>query len=30
LVSTRSWAPGTYLVTLRQNQQQIVSKLMVK
>ena len=29
-VSTRSWAPGTYLVTLRQNQQQIVSKLMVK
>jgi hypothetical protein len=29
-VSTRSWAPGTYLVTLRQNQQQIFSKLMVK
>jgi len=29
-VSTRSWAPGTYFVTLRQNQQQIVSKLMVK
>jgi hypothetical protein len=29
-VSTRSWAPGTYFVTLRQNQQQIISKLMVK
>ena len=29
-VSTRSWAPGTYFVTLRQNQQHIVSKLMVK
>lgn len=29
-VSTRSWAPGTYFVTLRQNQQEIVSKLMVK
>ncbi|MEY3048378.1 MAG: hypothetical protein RL365_416 [Bacteroidota bacterium] len=29
-VSTHSWAPGTYFVTLRQNQQQIVSKLMVK
>ncbi|NBN99762.1 MAG: T9SS C-terminal target domain-containing protein, partial [Flavobacteriia bacterium] len=29
-LSTRSWAPGTYFVTLRQNQQQIISKLMVK
>jgi hypothetical protein len=29
-VSTRSWAPGTYFVTLHQNQQHIVSKLMVK
>jgi hypothetical protein len=30
VITTRSWAPGTYFVTLRQNQQHIVSKLMVK